>query len=254
MLETDQVSRSFGGVFAVRDVSLSIAEGELRGIIGPNGAGKSTLFNLITGHLRADHGSIAYRGQRIDRAPPHRRARLGISIVFQGARTFHGMTVLENAMVGAHTWTRHGFWSGALRLPPYWREEHRIRTRAGEAIDRVGLTPWADRYAESLPLGQQRRLQIARALCAQPKLLLLDEPASGLRAEERGQLAELVRQLHREGLTMMLVEHDVGFVTGLADRITVLDLGEVIANGTPAEIRRDERVIAAYLGEASADA
>src|SRR5439155_25741610 len=132
--------------------------------------------------------------------------RLGISIVFQGARTFHGMTVLENAMVGAHTWTRHGFFSGALRLPPYWREEHRIRARAGEAIERVGLTPWADRYAESLPPGQQRRLQIARALCAQPTLLLLDEPASGLRAEERRQLAALVKELHREGLTMMLVE------------------------------------------------
>ncbi|MQA87617.1 MAG: ATP-binding cassette domain-containing protein [Streptosporangiales bacterium] len=254
MLQTDRISRSFGGVFAVRDVSLSIAEGELRGIIGPNGAGKSTLFNLITGHLRPDHGGLTYRGRRIDRASPHHRASLGISIVFQGARLFRGMTVLENVMVGAHTWTRHGFWSGALRLPRYWREEHRIRDRAKAAVDRVGLAPWAGRYAESLPLGHQRRLQIARALCAQPKLLLLDEPASGLRAEERQQVARVVRQLHREGLTMMLVEHDVGFVTGLADRVTVLDLGEVIADGTPEEIREDERVIAAYLGEGAADA
>lgn len=248
MLEVQAVARSFGGVFAVRDVTMSVAAGELRGVIGPNGAGKSTLFNLISGHMSTEHGSITYRETRLDRSPPHRRARDGISIVFQGARLFRGMTALENVMVGAHCRTRHGFAAGALRLPRHRGEEREIRRRAESALQRVRLADRAHEYAESLPLGQQRALQLARALCAEPRLLLLDEPASGLRAGERAALAELVTDLHRQGLTMMLVEHDVNFVARLADRITVLDLGEVIAEGTPTEVSRDERVIAAYLG------
>ena len=249
MLDVDRVSKSFGGVFAVRDVSLSVAEGELRGVIGPNGAGKSTLFNLISGHLRPDGGATTYRGRRLDGTPPHRRARQGIAIVFQGARVFRGMTCLENVMVGAHCRTRQGFVAGALRLPGHRAEEREIRRRATEFLDRVGLAVWADRYAESLPLGQQRALQVARALCGEPRLLLLDEPASGLRARERETLAELVGDLHARGLTMMLIEHDVDFVTRLADRVTVLDLGQVIAEGTPAEVTRDRRVVSAYLGK-----
>jgi branched-chain amino acid transport system ATP-binding protein len=249
MLEVDRVSRSFGGVFAVRDVSLSVAGGELRGIIGPNGAGKSTLFNLISGHLRPDHGTVSYRGAHLERRSAHRRARDGIAIVFQGARIFRGMTALENVMVGAHAHTRYGFVAGALRLPAQRREEREIRRRAAAALDRVGLTAWADRTAESLPLGQQRQLQVARALCGEPRLLLLDEPASGLRGAEREALRDLVAQLHAEGLTMLLIEHDVGFVARLADRVTVLDLGQVIAEGPPKEVTRDERVISAYLGD-----
>jgi branched-chain amino acid transport system ATP-binding protein len=248
MLEVEHVSRSFGGVFAVRDVSLSVARGELRGIIGPNGAGKSTLFNLVSGHLRPDKGTVSYLGTHLEGRPAHRRARDGIAIVFQGARIFRGMTALENVMVGAHGHSRYGFFAGALRLPGQRHEERAIRRRAEAALARVGLEAWAGRSADSLPLGQQRQLQVARALCAEPQLLLLDEPASGLRAAEREALRDLIAHLHAEGLTMLLIEHDVGLVVSLADRVTVLDLGQVIAEGPPEEVTRDERVMSAYLG------
>ncbi|GAA4730761.1 ABC transporter ATP-binding protein [Phytohabitans rumicis] len=251
LLRVAGVSRAFGGVYAVRDVSLDVAPGELRGVIGPNGAGKSTLFNLIGGQLAAQSGTIAYAGGRVDRLPAHRRARLGIAIVFQGARIFRGMTALENVMVGAHATTRGGFASAVLRLPAHRRAEREIRHQAREALDRVGLADWADRSAEALPLGQQRALQVARALCGRPRLLLLDEPAAGLRAAERDALAQLIEELKAGGLTMIKIEHDVAFVTRLADRVTVLDLGRVIAEGTPAEIRAHPAVIAAYLGSSA---
>ncbi|WP_309238322.1 ABC transporter ATP-binding protein [Actinoplanes aureus] len=244
------VDRAFGGVYAVRDVTLSVAPGELRAVIGPNGAGKSTLFALIGGQLAPQAGEVRLDGARIDRLSAHRRARLGISVVFQAARIFHGMTALENVMVGAHATNGAGFLAGALRLPVHHREERLIRERALECLARAGIADWADRPAEELPLGQQRALQLARALCAQPRLLLLDEPASGLRAGERERLATLIGELRAEGLTMLLVEHDVAFVMRLADRVTVLDLGGVIAEGTAAEVRADPRVIAAYLGAA----
>ena len=249
MLRVEGLSRHFGGVYAVRDVSLGVEQGELRGIIGPNGAGKSTLFHLISGHLRPDAGRVVFRGDGIDTRPPHVRARRGLAIVFQGARIFRGMTVRENVMVGAHAWTHHGFFEAALRLPRHRREEREIRENADAALDRVGLSDWADRPADVLPLGQQRSMQVARALCARPSLLLLDEPASGLRAAERERLGQLLGELRRAGLTMMLVEHDVAFVTRLADRITVLDLGGVIAEGTPEEVRGHPGVVAAYLGK-----
>ncbi|MFI0352122.1 ABC transporter ATP-binding protein [Actinomadura sp. 9N407] len=249
MLQIQGLSRHFGGVYAVRDVDLTVGERELRGIIGPNGAGKSTLFNLIAGHLLPDQGTIEFRGHRLGRQPAHSRAALGIAIVFQAARVFRGMSVRENVMVGAHAGTRAGFLTAALRLPGHARDERLIRARADAALKRVGLSEWAGRPAESLPLGQQRSLQLARALCAEPELLLLDEPASGLRSAERRALSDLIAELRRSGLTIMLVEHDVAMVTRLADRITVLDLGQVIADGTPDQIRSDPRVIAAYLGE-----
>jgi branched-chain amino acid transport system ATP-binding protein len=248
LLQVSGLCRSFDGVFAVRDVDLADAHGELRAVIGPNGAGKSTLFGLIGGQLRADAGTVDYDGARIDRLPPHRRARSGIAVVFQGARVFAGMTVLENVMVGAHAGTRAGFWSAVTRLPRHHREERSIAEYAHECLARTGLLDWANRPAEALPLGQQRIVQVARALCGRPRLLLLDEPASGLRAAERERLATLIEELKTEGLTMLLVEHDVAFVTRLADRITVLDLGKVISEGTPDEVRADEKVVAAYLG------
>jgi branched-chain amino acid transport system ATP-binding protein len=248
LLRLDHLSRAFGGVFATRDVSFDVPRGELRGIIGPNGAGKSTLFNLISGHLRPGSGTVTFNGRRIDGLAPHRRARLGIAIVFQGARLFPRMSVLENVMVGAQARTRAGLVSSVLRLPSQRAEERQIVEWSREALQRVGLGEWADRDAAALPLGQQRRLQVARALVSGPELLLLDEPASGLRAGERADLAELILELRSTGVTIMLVEHDVAMVTRLADRITVLELGEVIAEGTADEIRRNQRVIDAYLG------
>jgi branched-chain amino acid transport system ATP-binding protein len=250
-LEVNSVAKHFGGVYAVRDVSLSVADGELRGVIGPNGAGKSTLFNLISGHLAADEGAISLDGRRIERLPAHHRAGLGVSIVFQAARIFRGMTVRENVMVGAHRTTSAGFTAAALRLPAHRRDERRIAAAADAALEMVGLTDFAERDAGVLPHGLQRSMQLARALCAEPSLLLLDEPASGLRAAEREALIELLRKLRDTGLTIMLVEHDVALVGRLADRITVLDLGAVIAEGTPAEIRDHPQVIAAYLGVAT---
>jgi branched-chain amino acid transport system ATP-binding protein len=230
-------------------VSIRVGEGELVGVIGPNGAGKSTLFHLISGHLRPDAGSVTLRGSDISDLPPDRRARLGMAIAFQAVRLFRGMTVLENVMVGGHAWTHHGFVSAFLRLPSHRAEETAIHTQAMHALELVGLAKEADSMAEAIPLGTQRAVQIARALCARPSLLLLDEPASGLRAAERERLAYLLETLRSEGLSMLLVEHDVAFVTRLAGRVTVIDRGKVIAEGTPGEVRRDPTVIGAYLGQ-----
>jgi len=253
LLVAEGLCKRFGGVSAVDSVSLLVLPRELRGVIGPNGAGKSTLFNLITGHLQPDAGTIRFDDRRIDGLSPDRRARLGIAIAFQSVRLFRGMTVIENVMVGAHSWTHHGMWEAALSLPRHRHEEPEITERAGLALERAGIAHLAGRLAESLPLGQQRAVQVARALCGNPRLLLLDEPASGLRGSEREHLAVLIESLRDEGLSMLLVEHDVAFVTRLAQNVTVIDRGRVIASGTPDEIRRDPVVVAAYLGHAGGE-
>jgi branched-chain amino acid transport system ATP-binding protein len=253
LLEASSLVRRFGGVVAVDGISLRVEDGELAGVIGPNGAGKSTLFHLITGHLRPDGGRVALGGRDVTGLAPDRRARQGIAIAFQSVRLFRQMTVLENVMVGAHAWTHHGFCEAFLRLPRQRREERAVRERAASALARVGLEAEAGKSAESLPIGRQRIMQVARALCGSPRLLLLDEPASGLRGVERQRLARTIAELPREGVSVLMVEHDVAFVTGLVQRVTVMDRGRVIAEGGPDEIRRDPAVVAAYLGQARSD-
>ncbi len=254
LLEARGLTRRFGGVVAVDHVTLRVGQGELAAVIGPNGAGKSTLFHLMSGHLRPDEGTVVLRDRDISELPPDRRARLGMAIAFQAVRLFRGMTVIENVMVGGHAWTHHGFVSAFLRLPAHRTEELAIHAEAVRALQLVGLESEADSLAESLPLGVQRGVQIARALCARPTVLLLDEPASGLRSAERERLALLLERLRHEGLSMLLVEHDVAFVTRLAGRVTVVDRGRVIAEGTPKEVQRDPLVIGAYLGQERARA
>ncbi|MDR0358079.1 MAG: ABC transporter ATP-binding protein [bacterium] len=248
MLEAHELTRRVGGVVAVDGVSMTVPDGLLAGVIGPNGAGKSTLFHLIAGQLRPQQGRVRFAGRDVTGLAPDQRARLGIGIAFQAVRLFRRMTVFENVAVGAHAWTHHGFWEAFFRLPRHRREERAISERAWWALERVGLVDAADSPAESLPIGLQRTVQIARALSGRPRLLLLDEPASGLRTGERSRLVEVLRDLRREGLSMLLVEHDVAFVSQLAERVTVMDRGRVIAEGPPEEIRRDPAVVAAYLG------
>ncbi len=248
ILRTGDLSRSFGGVHALRNVSLNVQHGELHGLIGPNGAGKSTLFHLISGHIPPSGGTVWFNGQDITSSSPHERALGGISIVFQGARIFSGMTVLENVMVGAHAQHSYGFHDAILRTRKFKHQEDAIRKRARVALHQVDLLPYAQSNAETLPLGGQRRMQVARSLCSDSRLLLLDEPASGLRGDERDVLARSISRLRELGKTIVLIEHDVRFVMQLCDNITVLDLGEVISTGTPAAVRSDRRVIDAYLG------
>ncbi|MDB5501581.1 MAG: hypothetical protein JWR89_1483 [Tardiphaga sp.] len=246
LLHVDKARKQFGGVIAVNDVSFDVQAREIVALIGPNGAGKSTTFNLITGVLSATSGKISVRGKSVDNAPPQQVVKLGIARTFQHVKLVPDMTVLENVALGAHLRGHAGAIRSMLRLDR--ADEAKLLAEAARQIERVGLGEQIDQLAGSLSLGQQRIVEIARALCVDPMLLLLDEPAAGLRHMEKQQLAALLRQLRDGGMSVLLVEHDMGFVMDLADRIVVLDFGTKIAEGTPAAIKSNADVIKAYLG------
>ena len=249
LLDVQAARKQFGGVIAVNDVSFNVKAGEIVALIGPNGAGKSTTFNLITGVLRSSGGTISVLGRTVDNAPPQDIARLGVARTFQHVKLVPDMTVLENVAIGAHLRGQSGAIASMLRLDR--KDEAALLTEAAKQIARVGLADQMHQLAGSLSLGQQRIVEIARALCVDPVLLLLDEPAAGLRHLEKQKLAALLRQLRAEGMSVLLVEHDMGFVMDIADRIVVLEFGTKIAEGTPAAIRANPDVIKAYLGTAS---
>jgi branched-chain amino acid transport system ATP-binding protein len=252
LLEARNIGKHFGGVQALKDVSLTINTGEIYGLIGPNGAGKTTLFNVFTGLYPRDGGEVLFAGKPLTLESPHTVAAAGIARTFQNIRLFGNMTARENVMVGRHVRTKAGVFGAILRTRAERQEEAAIRRRADELLHYVGIADRADALARNLCYGDQRRLEIARALATDPKLLALDEPAAGMNATETGALRDLIEGLRRDGLTVLLIEHDVKLVMGLCDRVAVLDYGEKIAEDVPEAVRANPKVIEAYLGTGAA--
>jgi branched-chain amino acid transport system ATP-binding protein len=248
ILEIARVGKAFAGLVALNDISFSVAAGTIHGVIGPNGAGKTTLFNVVTSIIAPTSGAIHFEGVRISGLPAYRVARMGIARTFQNVRLFGDQTVLENVVIGAYRHTRAGLVTGSLRLRSVRAEEARVHGDAMACLRFVGLAADGQRRADILPFGQQRLLEFARALALHPKLLLLDEPAAGLNDSETEQLAQLILQLPRRGITVLLVEHNMDLMMSVADRIVVLNYGTKIAEGTPDEIQDDAEVARAYLG------